>query len=171
MIHLYHGDGKGKTTAAMGLALRAAGSGLNVVIVQFLKGRESGEIELLDAMPDVTVLRGKNGCKFSAQMDPGERRAATAIHEENLQEALALAYSGACDMLILDEALGALSTGLLGVETVRGIVTNPPPGLELVLTGRKPPAFITDAADYITEMRCIRHPYTKGVAARRGIEW
>lgn len=171
MIHLYHGDGKGKTTAAMGLALRAAGSGLNVVIVQFLKGRESGEINLLGAMPNVTVLRGKNSFKFSFQMDSGERQAAAEAHEENLQEALELAYSGACDVLILDEALGALSTGLLGAELVRGLVINPLPGLELILTGRKPPEFIMDAADYITEMRCIRHPYTKGVDARRGIEW
>lgn len=171
MIHVYYGEGKGKTTAAVGLALRAAGNGLSVVLVQFLKGRVSGEITLLRQQPMVTVLRGKEGGKFSFQMDEQQRQAARSLHEANLAEALRLVQADACDLLVLDEALGALACGLLPEQPLRQLLEVPPPGLEIVLTGRPAPDFVLQQADYITEMKCRRHPYTQGVAARKGIEY
>ncbi len=171
MIHLYCGEGKGKTTAAMGLALRAAGQGLPVVIVQFLKGRVSGEISLLQNLPGVQVLRGKNSLKFSFQMDEGEKKLAKQAHEENLAEALRLTKQNPGGLLVLDEALGALSAGLLCEDTVTSLLAECPKETELVFTGRNPAPFLLERADYITEMKNIRHPFEKGTAARKGIEY
>ena len=171
MVHLYHGNGKGKTTAALGLALRAAGNGMQVIIVQFLKGQHSGEIEMLKMLPGICVLRGKNGSKFSHMMNEAEKQAARHAHEENLAKALAMVENGEGNLLILDEAMGALSSGLLSEERIQKLLQEKPPQLELVFTGRNPPAFILEAADYVTEMRCEKHPYNSGVAARKGIEF
>lgn len=171
MIHLYHGDGKGKTTAAMGLALRALGAGRRVTIVQFLKGSASGEIEMLQKLPGVAVLRGKNSDKFSFRMDAEERERARRAHNENLEAAMRRLQEGQCDFLVLDEALGALSAGLLEEETLRRLVDGLPGQAELVLTGRGPGAWLREAADYCTEMKCEKHPYQKGVAARKGVEF
>ncbi len=171
MIHIYHGNGKGKTTAAMGLALRALGVGYRVVIVQFLKGGKSGEIEMLCQLPNVTILRGKNSTKFSFQMNEDEKKAATALHDDHLEQATAWIERGECDLLILDEILDALATGLLDEKRLRTLLANRPDEWELVFTGRNPPAFLRDAADYITEMRCEKHPYERGIAARKGIEF
>lgn len=171
MIHVYHGDGKGKTTAAMGLALRAAGCGHRVVIVQFLKGRDTGEISVLSGLEGVTVLRGKNSSKFSFQMSPEEKRAALEAHNGNLSAAAELVQRGDCQLLVLDEAIGALDCGLLDIALVTRLVEELPDGVELVLTGRNPSPYILSVADYITEMRCERHPFEKGVAARRGVEF
>lgn len=171
MIHVYCGEGKGKTSAAMGLALRGINAGWKVVIVQFLKGSESGEIAVLKNLPNVTVLRGKQSSKFSFQMNEAELAAARVIHDENLAQALTLVEGGACNMLILDESLGALSKDLLDEETLRSLLVNRGDELEIVLTGRGVPPFVEDAADYITEMKCQRHPYEEGVAARKGVEF
>lgn len=171
MIHVYYGDGKGKTTAAMGLAMRAAGVGKQVVVVQFLKGGSSGEINILHMLPNVTLLRGKSGTKFSFRMNESEKKDTLAVHSENLASALALVKEKKCDMLILDEALGALSTGLLRDDEIRALVEEEQPDVELVFTGRNPPEYLLQAADYITEMKCVRHPYTKGILAREGVEF
>ena len=171
LIHIYHGDGKGKTTAAMGLVLRAVGNGQKAVIVQFLKGRDSGEIGILQSMPGVAVFRGKHGTKFSFQMSEEEKQAARKAHRENLDAAWGQVKVGNCSLLVLDEALGALSTGLLEEDPIRQLIDDKPPELEIVLTGREPPDFLLRAADYITEMKCVRHPYDKGIPARKGIEF
>ena len=133
LLHLYYGDGKGKTTAAMGLALRALGSGKKVVIVQFLKGGKSGEIPLLEQL-GAMVYRGKAGQKFVFQMNDAEK-----------------------DMV--DKVL------------LRRAVLQRPAGQECVLTAHAAPQWMLDAADYVTEMKCIRHPYQKGIAARKGVEY
>ena len=167
LTHLYCGDGKGKTTAAMGLALRAAGRGLRVVIVQFLKSGDSGELSLLRTLPNVTVLSGKGSTKFSFQMNEEERCAAKAKHETHLREALSLPF----DVLVLDEAASAHNTGLLATALLEEAIHHRQPNTELVLTGRNPAAFLLEAADYVTEMKCCKHPFERGVAAREGIEF
>ena len=167
LIHLYCGDGKGKTTAAMGLALRAAGRGLRVVIVQFLKSGDSGELNILRTLPNVTVLSGKGSTKFSFQMNEEEKLAAKALHEAHLREALALPF----DLLVLDEAASAYATGLLDTALLEEAIHHRPPNTELVLTGRNPAALLLEAADYITEMKCCKHPFERGIAAREGIEF
>ncbi len=102
LLHVYFGSGKGKTTAALGLALRAAGHGQKVVIVQFLKGRPSGELGPLALIDKITVLRGQASPRFSKQMTPGEREQTRLIHDENLKRAIGLIDNGECDLLVLD---------------------------------------------------------------------
>lgn len=166
LVHLYWGSGKGKTTAAMGLALRALGAGRRVVIVQFLKGAETGEVPLLRRL-GATVLRGKAGQKFVFQMDGEEKAETRRLQTENLRAALALP----ADLLILDEACAAWQLGMVDGELLRAAVEHKPAAQELVLTGREPADWMLAAADYSTEMNCRRHPYERGIAARKGVEF
>jgi cob(I)alamin adenosyltransferase len=171
LIHLYHGDGKGKTTAAMGLALRAAGGGFGVWVVQFLKGGASGEISLLERLPNVRVLHDVPGVKFSWQMDDAERASARRTNDGYLARAIAEAAAGACDLLVLDEAVGACGCGLLDEERLLDFMRRKPAGLELVITGRDPSRAMLESADYVTEMKKQRHPYDQGVNCRVGVEF
>lgn len=166
LIHLYWGDGKGKTTAAIGLALRALGNGRRVVIVQFLKGTESGEVTLLRQL-GATLYRGEAGQKFVFQMSEEEKQLTRGIQTENLRNALRTP----ADLLILDEACAACQLDMVDVNLLKQAVLQKPPEQELVLTGRDPADWMRDAADYSTEMRCHRHPYEKGIAARKGVEF
>ena len=170
LIHLYCGDGKGKTTAALGLAIRAMGSGFRVVFVQFLKGRPTGELSVLDGLPNVTVLRGKEGTSFSFAMTEEEKEKTRFLHTENLKKAIELAASGNCDMLVLDEAVGAYNRGLIDRPLFEEFIRNKPEKLELVLTGRNPEQWLIDSADYVSEIGKVKHPYDRGVPARTGIE-
>lgn len=170
LIHIYCGDGKGKTTAAMGLAIRAAGHGKTVLILQFLKGRPTGELTSLGKIPGIQVLRGKEGMAFSFQMTPEERIQTKALHEEHLRLAMGRAQTGECQVLILDEVMSAVSTGLLEENMVTEFLKAKPEHLEVVLTGRNPPPQWIELADYVTEMKMIKHPYERGIAARDGIE-
>ncbi len=166
LIHLYWGEGTGKTTAAMGLALRALGAGKSVVIVQFLKGGGSGEIPLLQKLGAV-VYRGKGNHKFVSDMDERERAAARALQTEHLQRA----REHGAEVLILDEACAVWQKDLIDRALLRRAVLKKPAAQELVLTGRVPADWMRAAADYSTEMRCHRHPYQKGVRARKGVEF
>ncbi len=171
LLHIYTGEGKGKTTAALGLALRAAGRGIPVLLLQFLKGRPTGELESLRHIPGVTELRSPEGLGFAAAMTPEEREQSRARHDEMLRQGIAAAREGACGLLILDEAIGALNHGLLDEGLLRELLAHPAPGVELVLTGRNPPDWLLARGDYITEMKKLRHPYDKGITAREGIEY
>ncbi len=170
LIHLYAGDGKGKTTASMGLSIRAAGRGMRVVIVQFLKGQVTGELKILETIPNIQVIRGKGGVAFSFSMTDEEKRQAYEIHTQHLKQAIQLAQNGECDLLILDEAVGACNRKLLDEALLRDFVEHKPEHLELVLTGRNPPQWMQDAADYYSEVCKRKHPYDQGIPARVGIE-
>lgn len=165
MLHLYWGDGKGKTTAAMGLALRALGHGRRVVIVQFLKDGTSGEIAPLRAA-GAAVYACPNA-KFTWLMDEADKAAAREASARALGQALAEPF----DLLVLDEACAALKSGILDEALLRRAVAFAKNGREVVLTGRDPAPWLQDAADYSTEMRAHRHPYADGVAAREGVEY
>ena len=166
LLHLYFGDGKGKTTAAMGLALRAMGSGKRVVILQFLKGGKSGEVPLLEQL-GAKVHRGKAGQKFVFQMNEAEKAAARAVQNEYLTAALAEPAA----LLILDEAGSAWELDMVDKNLHRRADLKSPTAQECVLTAHKAPQWMLDAADYSTEMKCCRHPYQKGIKARKGIEY
>ena len=166
LLHLYWGDGKGKTTAAMGLALRALGSGKRVVIVQFLKGGNSGEIPLL-AQLGAEIYRGKAGQKFVFQMTPEEKAATRELQNQNLAAAIAQP----ADLLILDEAGSAEELDMVDIDLLKKAVLERPAGCECVLTAHTPPQWMLDAADYVPEMKCFRPPYQKGIAARKGVEY
>ena len=159
MIHVYYGDGKGKTTAAMGLALRMLAAGRRVVVVQFLKDGESGEVRLLAEHFGVPVFAGKASDKFTWSMTSEELAATCELHDGNLASALVELEGAQEGLLVLDEALvdRALDMSALGVE--------------VVLTGRAPSRKIVEKADYITEMRCKKHPYEQGICAREGVEY
>ena len=171
MIHLYCGDGKGKTTAAMGLALRTAGRGGGVVIAQFLKSGDSGERHALSLVPRVTLLEVPAQIKFSFQMTPEERAAEARRSLNLLIQAEELAHQRGCRLLVLDEACGAVSAGLLPLSALLETLDRLPPETEVVLTGRDPAPELLDRAHYVTEMKKIRHPFDRGLKARPGIEY
>ena len=160
LVQLYYGTGKGKTTAAMGLALRALGNGMRVVVVQFLKNGTSGELEPLRKL-GATVLSGQPGAKFTFQMND----------EEKAQAAKEKALTIPCELLILDEICAARRNGMLDEALAKRAVLERPAGREVVLTGREPEQWMLEAADYITEMQAQRHPYARGIAARKGVEF
>ncbi len=166
LIHLYCGDGKGKTTAAMGLALRALGRGMRVTVVQFLKNGTSGELEPLRRLGAV-VLSGKAGTGFVSQMTEREKQETRDLQTEHLRAALATP----CDLLVLDEACAAARLGMVDEALLRQAVLDRPAGREVVLTGRDPADWMLEAADYISEIACLRHPYERGIGARRGVEY
>lgn len=167
LVHIYTGDGKGKTTAAMGLACRAAGAGLRVLIAQFLKGRDTGELVSLKKL-GIPVLR-TDVKKFIPYMSEEEKAACKVGQENCFQEVCSQMEQ--YDLVVLDEALGAATMGMLNMNALLDCVRNKPQTTELVLTGRDAPQALIDCADYVSDIHCIKHPYEKGTPARKGIEF
>lgn len=168
MLHIYCGDGKGKTTAALGLAVRAAGAGLRVHIVQLMKGAPTSELAALAKIPEISVARCDRDYGFSWKMSDKDKSEISACHNKLLGEAFALIRSGNADMVILDEFNSAYANNLLDRETAEKLIWETT--AEIVLTGRNPDPKFLEKADYISEIQCVRHPYERGVAARKGIE-
>lgn len=168
LTHIYCGDGKGKTTAAVGLAVRAAGNGFKVLFVQFMKNGRTGELVSFEKLENITVLDGRQVAKFSWNMDEREKAEARSIQQEKLDEAIALADG--YDMLVLDEAVGACQGGFLDEQRLCAFFSEKPEALEVVLTGRDPSRELLARADYVSEIKKIKHPYDMGIHARNGIE-
>ena len=159
LVHLYCGDGKGKTTAAMGLAMRAAGRGLRVLIVQFLKSTPTGELEILKLLPQVKMLRSSEQLGFTFRMNEEQKRRAAVIQQQLFAGAKEQMQD--TDLLILDEVMAAINAGMLQTEQVTGLLRERPAGLEVVLTGRNPPPELIELADrlmYSDKARHKRHP-------------
>ena len=168
MIQVYTGDGKGKTTAAVGAAIRFTGSGGNVLFVQFLKGRPSGEIHILQKS-GITVKRQDGLEKFYSAMNDEEKELCKQISNDNFEYAVSnAAHYG---MIVFDEMAAALNKSILDKEKVLDFIKNKPSGTELILTGRNMPEYITDIADYHSLISAINHPFAQGVASRKGIEY
>ncbi|MGD9495748.1 MAG: cob(I)yrinic acid a,c-diamide adenosyltransferase [Armatimonadota bacterium] len=165
-VQVYTGDGKGKTTAALGLALRAAGAGLRVFIGQFVKGMEYCELRALARFPEIEVRRYGRTCFIDREPQPEDIAAARA----GLVEARAEMLSGRWDLVILDEANIATHFGLFAVEELLAVIADKPADVELVVTGRRADPRVIEAADLVTEMREVKHYYERGVKARKGIE-
>lgn len=170
LIHIYCGDGKGKTTAAVGLAVRCAGRGNKVLLVQFLKSRDSGELYSLAKLPDIEVMRGKESKKFTFQMNEEEKHALLIEHNKMFEQVLAKIKNGGYSLLILDEVLGALNAKVFEMPKLIEFLRHKPENLEVVLTGRNPAPELVEIADYVSEMRKVKHPMDKGIMAREGIE-
>jgi cob(I)alamin adenosyltransferase len=169
LVQVYTGDGKGKTSAAFGLALRAIGRGLKVYIVQFIKGGfDYGELYVVDKLPNLTLKAFGRG-RFVTRKPPDE--VDVALAEEAFNLAKEVVESGEYDMVILDEINVALSLKLISLEKVLDLIKRKPEHVELVLTGRYAPNEIIEAADLVTEMREIKHPYRKGWPARMGVDY
>jgi len=167
MLHIYHGDGKGKTTAAMGLALRMAGRGKRVVIAQFLKCEDSGERCVLMRLPGVELLPLPDCLPFTFQLTEEQRE------EERVRYAGMLArldeLAGQADLLVLDEVCDAIDCGLVPLEDVLRLLDNF--SGEAVLTGRQGQPELLDRADYVTRMGKECHPFDRGCEGREGVEW
>lgn len=170
LIHIYCGDGKGKTTAAVGLAVRCAGRGNKVLLVQFLKSRDSGELYSLSKLPDIEVMRGKESKKFTFQMNEEEKHALLIEHNKMFEQVLAKIKNGGYSLLILDEVIGALNAKVFEMPKLIEFLRHKPEDLEVVLTGRNPAPELVEIADYVSEMRKVKHPMDKGIMAREGIE-
>ena len=170
LIHIYCGDGKGKTTAAVGLAVRCAGRGNKVLLVQFLKSRDSGELYSLAKLPDIQVMRGKESKKFTFQMNEEEKHALLIEHNKMFEQVLAKIKNGGYSLLILDEVIGALNAKVFEMPKLIEFLRHKPENLEVVLTGRNPAPELVEIADYVSEMRKVKHPMDKGIMAREGIE-
>jgi cob(I)alamin adenosyltransferase len=170
LIQVYTGDGKGKTTAALGLALRAIGRGLKVVMIQFLKGdRETGELNMAQGLHPGLVIKpmGRNG------FVNGENPAAEdiSIAKAALSETRRVLDEDVCDLLILDELNVAVAMGLVEEATVLKIMDDKPSTMELILTGRGAPESFMEKADLVTTMQCTKHYFDRGEPAREGIEF
>lgn len=169
LIHIYCGDGKGKTTAATGLALRAASAGLNVVFTQFFKPGNSSEIKGLRQFPNIRLMHCSKAYGLWKRMDEETRRQAKVDYSA-LFEAVAAAAENA-DVLVLDEVISACNHDAVPQQRLRAFLQNKPKTLEVVLTGRQPSDELLELADYVTQMQKIKHPYDRGVPVRKGIEF
>lgn len=167
LIHIYTGNGKGKTTAALGLAVRAKGAGLKVLIAQFLKGRDTGELESLRKL-GIPVIRSDMR-KFIPYMSPDELKKCKTEQGRCFEDVRREA--GSYDLVVLDEIFGAISTGMIDESEAAQFVRNKPEQTEIVLTGRNAPDEFIELADYVSEIESVKHPYGKGIGARRGIEF
>lgn len=171
LIHLYTGEGKGKTTAAIGLAVRAAGSGKRVLFGQFMKGNDTSELCILSQIEGIEIRRLKKNFGFVSCMDEAEKEEITVAHTQMLKDMAELAKQGLIDVLIMDELTYVYTYELIDMDILTDFLKNKPEELELVITGRNPVPMLYELADYITDMQCVRHPYEEGIAARKGIEF
>jgi cob(I)alamin adenosyltransferase len=169
LTQVYTGDGKGKTSAAFGLALRAIGRGLKVYVIQFIKGGfDYGELYVVKLLPNFKMEAFGRG-KFVTEVPPTKEDVKLA--KEALKLASEVVSGGEYDVVILDEINVALSLKLIGVNEVTDMIRNKPEHVELVLTGRDAPPEVVELADLVTEMKEVKHPYTRGARSRRGIEY
>ena len=171
MKHIYYGDGKGKTTAAIGLAVRGAGSKMKVLFVQFLKTEFSGERHILSHTENVTLTFCPLELKFTFEMDDKEKAQAAKIFKGIFDNAVTTALTEKYDMVVLDEVFEAINAHMLSESEVYEFITNAPSSMEIVMTGHNPPQKFMDCADYITEFKKIKHPYDRGITGRIGIEF
>ena len=166
-IQIYTGDGKGKTTAAMGLALRAAGRGLRTYVAQFMKGQSYGELKSIQLIPEIEIEQfGKDTFIHVDQATSQDIRMAKNGLKKTRQKMLSQEFN----IVVLDEINMAIYFKLLAVSEVLDFISSKPKNIELILTGRKAPEELINRADLVTEMREIKHYYSKGIDARDGIE-
>ncbi|MDD4346162.1 MAG: cob(I)yrinic acid a,c-diamide adenosyltransferase [Desulfitobacteriaceae bacterium] len=172
LVHIYTGNGKGKTTAAIGLGIRACGNGLKVIMVQFLKGSPTGELAILKKLePDFKVYRNSEIKGFFWNMNREQKEKLSRFTDETLNYVMNKVSTEEWDLLILDEVMGAISNHLISVRDIVKFIQNKPEKLEIVLTGRHAPQELVDIVDYVSEINPAKHPLEMGIAARRGIEF
>lgn len=175
LIHLYYGEGKGKTTAAIGLAMRMAGYGKRVLFVQFLKDDKSGEVAVLKNIPEISYFSDCNMPKgFYHNMNEEQKQALCISQQklfDNMKQYLSTMPLDEMGLLVLDELTYVYAWGILDREDILSFLKNKPEKLEIVITGRNPESELLDLADYITEMKMEKHLFSKEIPARKGIEY
>ncbi len=170
LIHIYCGNGKGKTTACLGLTIRCAGHGNKVLFVQFLKSRPTGELKSLELLPNIEVFRGKETKKFTFQMTLEEKQEVLREHEQLFTRIKTKLTQENVQLLVLDEIIGACNTGVFDENQLLDFLKTKPQRLEVVLSGRDPSPELLELADYVSEICKRKHPFDKGIPARSGIE-
>lgn len=170
-IQVYTGNGKGKTTCSVGQGIRAAGRGYKVLMVQFLKSMDTGEMKVIEKLDNFDFKR--IGCPRDFTWNLSEKEIEDLKKEikEGFSSLESIIKSSKYDMIILDEILGSITGGFLSEETVIDIISNKNENVEIILTGRNASKEMIEAADLVTEMKEIKHYYEKGVNARKGIEF
>ena len=184
LVHVYTGEGKGKTTTSMGLAVRAAGHGLNVLILQFLKGGGfSGEVRAFKKFENITIKQFGKECPYSENIKLGEiecgnckdcfltRKEERDRVDQGLVQAEKAVKSNKYDVIILDEINNTVARKLTSILRIKKLVKSKKQNIELVLTGRYAPKEFIEIADYVTEMKRVKHPFSKGLRARYGIDY
>lgn len=180
-VHIYCGEGKGKTTAAVGLAVRMAGSGGRVIIARFLKSENSGEVDVLRRIEGITVLACEKSFGFTWQMSEAQKAEAAEYYAGLFDKACRQAVmaseadeeqSGSCRvLLVLDEICAAVSSGFIEEQRVIDFLDTRPGNIEVVMTGRDPAKVLFERADYVSEIKKRKHPFDHGQGARKGIEY
>ena len=170
LIHIYCGNGKGKTTTGMGLCTRAAGYGYKVLIYQFMKNNKTSERKILEKVENITWIDGLEQEKFSFQMTEEEKAQRRVFYSEQLAKVTKEAVDGDYDVLFLDESIYTIRAGLLDESQLCDFLDHKPEKLEVILTGQGPSEELIKRADYVSEICMRKHPYEKGIPARPGIE-
>lgn len=170
LVIVYTGDGKGKTTAALGLAIRALGYQRKILLVQFIKNSFSGELKILKRLKNLKIIRGGKGFVgiLGDKLNLEEHREAA---QETLNKLSHEMKYGNWDLIVIDEILGALTGKLIKLDQVLELLKTKPEKVDLVLTGRKTPKEIINLADLVTEMKEIKHPFKKGILAKEWIDY
>lgn len=170
-VHIYCGDGKGKTSAALGLAVRAAGRGQRVLLVRFLKNEDSGEVPVLRRIPGITVTPCDREFGFVFRMSQEQKAEAAKYYQRRFEQACRDMEDGDYQVLILDEILAACNYGMVQEADVVALLEHRTEGAEVILTGRDPSKGLLELADYVSEVQMRKHPFEKGIPAREGIEY
>ena len=170
LIHIYTGDGKGKTTAAVGLTIRYAGSGGKVLFSQFLKDNKSSELCILKRIDEIEVVLCQETFGFYSRMDEETKRKAKEVYSIYLRNIIDKATNQTIQMLVLDEIIGAYNNNLIERDFLLEFLRNKPDQLEVVMTGRNPQNELVELADYVSEIVKVKHPFEKVIFARPGIE-
>ena len=171
LVHIYTGDGKGKTTAATGLAVRCAGAGGRILFVRFLKNNDSAELDALSRIPEIEVIDNPKVFRMIGLKEGEVPEGSKEYYAAMFEEAKGKALSGGYDMVVFDELMATVNLGFVTARDVVGFLKDKPKELEVVMTGRDPDPAIAEQADYISEIKKIKHPYDKGITARKGIEF
>lgn len=169
-IHIYEGDGKGKTTAGVGLAVRCAGSGKKVLYTQFLKTNTSSELHILEQIDQIDLERCDRSFGFVRTMSEETKKEAKAYYREHFQKVISKAKRGDYGMLVLDEIIASYNNEMIEQSELLEFLKNHPEELEIVMTGRNPAEELVELADYVSRIQKIKHPFDKGIPARLGIE-
>lgn len=171
LIHLYCGEGKGKTTAALGLIVRASGAGYDVVIVQYFKSWDTSELLTLQGFPNVTVIHGELPHAFTWELSDMARHEIVEVHNRMFRKAVDSVKPDIPTLLVMDEIIGATSYAYIDSNMVLDYLRNKPDNVEVVMTGRNPLPEFVELADYVSDICKIKHPYDRGIFARKGIEY
>ena len=170
-IHIYCGDGKGKSTCVTGLAVRAAGFGKKVVLCQFLKDGTSSELSILRGIPLITVLTCDENFGFSWKMTNEKKLKAHEAYQHLFDKAVEEAVSQEAFLLVMDEFMSAYNYGMIDKDKALDFLKNKPEWLEVAVTGRDPKPELIELADYVSEIKKVKHPFDEGIHARKGIEF